>query len=381
MSEVTKILSHLISQHSVTPDDASCQEFMGQYLSQIGFQLMPLPNSPVDNLFARIGSKSPLFVFAGHTDVVAPGCLKQWNTPPFTPTISGELLFGRGAADMKGALAAMLVATKQFLKHQTDFQGSLGFLITSAEEGDLFHLGTPYVMEQLKEKDIAIDYCIVGEPTSTTQVGDMIKIGRRGSLTADVTVLGTQGHVAYPHLAENPIHKSAAAIKELCLHKWDEGNEYFPPTTMQISNIKSGTGAGNVIPGELSFKFNFRFSPEQTVEKLQQQVSRIFADNGLADSASISWRVNGLPFITSQGKLLDATVESIKHITKLSPELSTTGGTSDARFIAPYGVEVLELGPVNETIHKANECVNLEELNALVEIYKRVLTTLLVPTC
>jgi succinyl-diaminopimelate desuccinylase len=377
MSELVELLKALISQHSITPIDANCQAIIGEYLTKLGFKVHSYPNPPVDNLYAQIGTGKPLFVFAGHTDVVPPGESKLWNTAPFEPTIDGNILYGRGAADMKGSIAAMLVAAKKFIKKNPDFTGSLGFLITSAEEGEHFDLGTPYVMEQLAKQGIRLDYCIVGEPSSTNRVGDIVKIGRRGSLTANVTVAGIQGHVAYPHLADNPIHNASKAISELCHYSWDEGNSYFPPTTMQISNIHSGTGAGNVIPATLEFKFNFRFSPLQTVESLKQHVEAIMRRNDLGNDTTIDWRVNGHPFLTSQGTLLDATMASIEKTTNYSPELSTTGGTSDARFIAPYDVEVIELGPVNATIHQANECVDLNELHTLASIYKHILLKLL----
>lgn len=369
------LLEKLIREESVTPGDANCQAILAEELKKLGFTVQHLPCDPVQNLWAVIGEGAPLLVFAGHTDVVATGELSQWDTPPFTPTVKDGVLFGRGAADMKGSLAAMFDAARNFLSNNPSFNGSLGFLITSGEEGDQFDKGTPFVMEALNNKGVHIDYCIVGEPSSTSQLGDIIKIGRRGSLTGKVTILGKQGHVAYPHLAENPIHLCAGALNDLCYHRWDEGNQYFPPTTFQISNIRAGTGAGNVIPGECFFQFNFRFSTESSPQSLKATVDATLNKHDLPHQ--ISWRTNGMPFITQPGVLIDACSDAIKSICGCTPELSTSGGTSDARFIAPYGTEVIELGPINATIHQINECVSLSDLFQLSTIYEHICSDVL----
>lgn len=375
MTTLQDILAKLIEFNSVTPTDAGCQDYMINFLQAHGFDCQRLNQKPVANFFARFGKGSPLLVFAGHTDVVPVGDASKWLTPPFVLTEQGDLLFGRGVADMKGSLAAMLQMAAQFVKDFPSFSGSLGFLITSGEEGDHFDLGTPYVMQQLAEQDIKIDYCIVGEPSSTNAVGDVIKIGRRGSLSANLTLQGKQGHVAYPHLAENPIHRISAALAELTAIEWDKGNAYFPPTTLQITSISSDGHASNIIPGELKMAFNFRYSTEQNALSLQEQVINCFARHGL--SPSLQWRINGEPFLTRQGKLMDACITAITEHTGKEPELSTSGGTSDGRFIAPYGVEVIELGPVNASIHQVNEWVSLNELQKLEQIYYAISKTLL----
>ncbi|KTC75166.1 succinyl-diaminopimelate desuccinylase [Legionella birminghamensis] len=375
MSSIYEILSDLIERESITPFDAGCQESMLNYLSHLGFTCHPFNNGPVNNFFARYGISPPLLVFAGHTDVVPIGNGAQWQTPPFELTLIGDKLHGRGTADMKGSLAAMMLAAKRFIDKFPSFPGSLGFLITSGEEGDLFQLGTPYVMEELSKSDVKIDYCIVGEPSSTERIADVIKIGRRGSLTGNLILRGKQGHVAYPHLARNPIHQISPALAELALTEWDCGNEHFPPTSFQITALQSGGIASNIIPGDLSMQFNFRYSTEQTAQGLQRQVMNIFQKHAL--SPELEWRINGEPFLTNQGKLLDATVHAIEKVTHHVPELSTSGGTSDGRFIAPYGVEVIELGPVNATIHQVNECVSLSDLEKLAEIYYGICEQLL----
>ncbi|MDX1836731.1 succinyl-diaminopimelate desuccinylase [Legionella taurinensis] len=377
MTAIKALLAELIRFQSVTPEDAGCQPCMANFLKELGFDCQQLDNPPVANLFARHGQGSPLLVFAGHTDVVPIGDAGKWLSNPFELTESNGLLYGRGTADMKGSLAAMMIAAQRFIHNHPDFSGSLGFLITSGEEGDLFDKGTPHVMAALKTQGIHIDYCVVGEPSSTHHVGDVVKIGRRGSLSANMVIHGKQGHVAYPHLAENPIHTVSPALAELTHRRWDEGNPHFPPTSMQITHLKAGGHAGNIIPGELELQLNFRFSTEQTPEKLQDEVEDCLKRHGL--KADIDWRVNGLPFLTNQGNLLESAREVIQTITGKEPELSTSGGTSDGRFIAPYGVEVIELGPVNATIHQVNECVSERELETLSLIYYALCEKLLCP--
>lgn len=367
IASLKELLTKLISFQSITPQDAGCQDYIINILQKLGFTCEKLDNPPVANFFAQIGDGSPLLIFAGHTDVVPVGDLSKWNSDPFILHEKDSFLYGRGCADMKGSLACMLIAAERFLKHHTDFNGRLGFLITSGEEGDDFELGTPYVMQELIKRGIKPDYCIVGEPSSTTQVGDMIKIGRRGSLTGVLQLHGKQGHVAYPHLAENPIHKIAPALLELTNTVWDKGNVHFPPTSLQITRIQAGGQANNIIPGELILHFNFRYCTEQTADVLKQTVHQCFSRHAL--QPSIQWRLNGEPFLTSSGKLLETCVGVIKQETNLVPELSTSGGTSDGRFIAPYGVELVELGPVNATIHQVNECVALQDLEKLSDIY------------
>jgi len=376
MASLLDTLAKLIAFESITPHDAGCQEFMIEYLQSHGFDCQRLNQDPVANFFARLGTARPLLVFAGHTDVVPIGEQTKWCSPPFHLTARDGMLYGRGVADMKGSLAAMLEMAACFVKDYPAFSGSLGFLITSGEEGDDFDLGTPYVMQQLHNQGITIDYCIVGEPSSTKILGDMIKVGRRGSLSASLTLHGKQGHVAYPHLAENPIHRIAPALAELTTIEWDKGNTHFPPSSLQITSIQSGGQAGNIIPGELKMQFNIRYSTEQSAHSLQGKINACFARHGL--SPVIEWRVNGEPFLTQKGKLLEACISTITHLTNNSPELSTSGGTSDGRFIAPYGVEVIELGPVNATIHQVNESVSLEALEQLQCIYYEICKRLLV---
>lgn len=347
------------------------------YLKRLGFICMPLDQTPVSNFFAYYGDAGPLLVFAGHTDVVPVGNEHQWLHKPFQLTETNDgMLYGRGTADMKGSLAAMLVMAERFVKTYPQINGRLGFLITSAEEGDDYLLGTPYVMQQLTAQDIKIDYCIVGEPSSTANLGDVIKIGRRGSLSAKIKLSGIQGHVAYPHLAENPIHTLSPALLELTTTQWDQGNEYFPPTSMQITYLNSGGHASNIIPGELLMHLNFRYSTEQTEEGLKEQVHALFDRHQL--KPEIDWRLSGVPFLTQKGLLLEASTQAIFEHTQINTELSTSGGTSDGRFIAPYGVEVLELGPVNASIHQVNECVSLHDLELLEKIYFSISEKLLV---
>ncbi|WP_133137086.1 succinyl-diaminopimelate desuccinylase [Legionella rowbothamii] len=378
MSKIKELLAELINFPSITPDDAGCQEFMIQFLQDSGFSCERMNNGPVSNFFALYGNSGPLLVFAGHTDVVPIGDESKWHTDPFVLVDKDSMLYGRGVADMKGSLACMLLMAKRFVEAYPDFPARLGFLITSGEEGDDYDLGTPYVMERLQKQGIHIDYCIVGEPSSTAHVGDVLKIGRRGSLSAKICLHGKQGHVAYPHLAENPIHKISPALAKLSTIHWDEGNAYFPPTSMQITSISSGGQAPNIIPGELNMHLNFRYSTEQTQETLKEQVIATFNEFGL--SPCINWRLSGEPFLTAKGTLLESTQQAILEQSGFTPELSTSGGTSDGRFIAPYGVEVIELGPVNTTIHQVNECVSLIDLHQLEAQYFSICQKLLLDT-
>lgn len=375
MSELKNLLSQLISFPSITPDDAGCQEFMIQYFQQAGFSCERMNQGPVSNFFASYGGEGPLLVFAGHTDVVSIGDTTKWNTDPFVLVEEDGMLYGRGVADMKGSLACMMLMAQRFTDAYPDFPGQLGFLITSGEEGDDYDLGTPYVMQKLKDQGIHIDYCVVGEPSSTKHVGDVIKIGRRGSLSAKIRVQGKQGHVAYPHLAENPIHTISPALTKLTSTCWDKGNDYFPPTSMQITYIHSGGHASNIIPGELVLHLNFRYSTEQNQNSLKEQVMATFNEFQL--NPNIEWRLSGEPFLTARGALLDSAQQAIIEVLGTAPELSTSGGTSDGRFIAPYGVEVIELGPVNATIHQVNECVSLNDLHQLEALYFSICKKLL----
>ena len=375
MSELKESLSELISFPSITPDDAGCQEFMIQFFQDIGFSCQRMNQGPVSNFFASYGRSGPLLVFAGHTDVVPVGDTAKWLTDPFIMEEKDDMLYGRGTADMKGSLATMMLMAKRFTQTYPDFPGQLGFLITSGEEGDDYDLGTPYVMAQLQNQGIHIDYCVVGEPSSTAYVGDVIKIGRRGSLSAKINLLGKQGHVAYPHLAENPIHKISPALAKLTSIVWDNGNEYFPPTSMQITYINSGGYAANIIPGELTMHLNFRYSTEQTEKLLKEKIVATFNEFNL--QPTIEWRLSGEPFLTAKGALLESSQQAVLEQTGISPELSTSGGTSDGRFIAPYGVEVIELGPVNKTIHQINECVSLLDLLQLEAQYFSICQKLL----
>jgi succinyl-diaminopimelate desuccinylase len=364
----------LISRRSVTPEDQGCQELMISRLEAIGFECTPLPFGKVQNFWAVHGDSGPLFVFAGHTDVVPPGPEAQWSTPPFEPSLVGETLYGRGAADMKGSLAAMVVACEEFLVSNPDHTGRIGFLITSDEEGPATD-GTVRVMEWLQQQGEKIDWCLVGEPSSTSTLGDVIKNGRRGSLNARLIVKGMQGHIAYPHLADNPIHRAAPALSALTHEVWDEGNSFFPPTSMQISNIHGGTGATNVIPGELEIVFNFRVSTELTDVDLRQRTEAILDAHSL--EYDIQWSLSGHPFLTPTGELVAAAVDSILSVTGIDTQLSTAGGTSDGRFIAPSGAQVVELGPVNASIHKLNEEVHAPDLPRLTAVYRGIMERLL----
>jgi succinyl-diaminopimelate desuccinylase len=365
----------LIARRSVTPDDAGCIDVIAATLEPLGFTCERISMNGVDNLWARRGSAAPLVCFAGHTDVVPTGPLEHWASDPFTPTIKDGVLYGRGAADMKSSLAAFVAAIAGFVEKNPQHPGSIAVLFTSDEEGPALD-GTVRVVEALARRGEKIDYCIVGEPTSVSRLGDMIKNGRRGSLSADLVVKGVQGHVAYPHLARNPVHEVAAAIAELAQTEWDRGNEYFPPTTWQISNFNAGTGANNVIPGTAHIKFNFRFSTASTVESLQTRVVNVLDRHGVP--YDIEWRYDGRPYLTKRGDLVDAVARAIKTVTGIDTELSTSGGTSDGRYIADICPQVVELGPTNATIHKVNECIRLEELETLPRIYEQILVNLLI---
>ncbi|MCL1144587.1 succinyl-diaminopimelate desuccinylase [Shewanella marinintestina] len=373
-SDVLHLAKELISRPSVTPLDEGCQQLMASRLAAVDFEIESMVFEDTTNMWARRGNKSPVFCFAGHTDVVPVGDLNRWHTPPFDPVVIDDYLHGRGAADMKGSLAAMLVATERFVTKHPDHQGSIAFLITSDEEGPFIN-GTTRVIDTLEARNEKITWSLVGEPSSTHKLGDIVKNGRRGSLTGNLTVKGIQGHVAYPHLADNPIHNAAPALDELAKMKWDNGNEFFPPTSFQIANINGGTGASNVIPGALEVMFNFRYSTEVTAEVLIQRVLNILDAHGL--DYDIDWVFNGLPFLTGDGPLLAATKAAIKQVTGTDTDPQTSGGTSDGRFIAPTGAQVIELGPVNATIHKVNECVKVSDLELLTDCYEAILENLL----
>ncbi|MFQ3324537.1 MAG: succinyl-diaminopimelate desuccinylase [Pseudomonadales bacterium] len=373
-SATISLASELISRASVTPEDAGCQPLMCERLEAIGFEVTHLRFGNIDNFWAVHGDSGPILAFAGHTDVVPTGPVEEWASHPFKPEIRDGMLYGRGAADMKGSLAAMVVACENFVAQHPNHSGRIAFLITADEEGIAIN-GTVKVIDYLQEQGEHIDWCVVGEPSSTNETGDVIKNGRRGSLGCVMTINGIQGHVAYPHLADNPIHRAAPALAELATTKWDNGNDFFPATSFQISNINSGTGATNVIPGNLSATFNFRFSTELTANLIKQRTAEILAKHGL--DYQLDWHLSGQPFLTSAGSLIDAVKAAIKSTTGLDTELSTAGGTSDGRFIAPTGSQLVELGPVNATIHKTNECVKVNDLNVLTNIYQQVLVNLL----
>lgn len=373
-SPTLALAKDLISRQSVTPEDAGCQQVMIERLKALGFEIEVMVFEDTTNFWARRGSESPLFAFAGHTDVVPAGNLDHWHTAPFEPTIVDGFLYGRGAADMKGSLASMVVAVEQFITDHPNHKGSIGFLITSDEEGPFIN-GTVRVVEALMARGENIDMCIVGEPSSTEVVGDVVKNGRRGSITGDLTVKGIQGHVAYPHLAKNPVHQSLLAIHELATTEWDQGNDYFPPTSFQIPNVHAGTGASNVIPGEFKVQFNLRFSTELNNETIMARINDILAKHDL--DYNLHWTFNGDPFLTDTGALLDAVVGAVDNVNQTKPALLTTGGTSDGRFIARMGGQVVELGPVNATIHKVNECVKVADLEKLTAMYQKTLENLL----
>lgn len=374
-SATISLSKELISRASVTPEDAGCQKLMTERLAAIGFDIEHLRFDDVDNFWAIRGDSGPILCFAGHTDVVPSGPESSWQTPPFEPTIKDGMLYGRGAADMKGSLAAMIVAVEQFVADNPDHNGRIAFLITSDEEGIAAN-GTVKVVEWLNEQKLIPEYCLVGEPSSSNQCGDTIKNGRRGSLGCTMRIIGQQGHVAYPHLANNPIHVAAPALAELATTEWDQGNDFFPATSFQISNINGGTGATNVIPGELDIVFNFRFSTEVTDQQLRDRTHAILDKHQL--NYELNWHLSGQPFLTAEGELVDAAVKAVKEVTGLDTELSTAGGTSDGRFIAPMGTQVVELGPVNATIHQINECASVDDLNKLTKVYQSLLKHLFV---
>lgn len=375
MSSTLELTKQLIARRSLTPDDAGCLDIIGARLTPLTFDLEKMRHGAVDNLWARRGDASPLVCFAGHTDVVPSGPVERWDSDPFTPTVRDGMLYGRGTSDMKGSIAAFITATERFVAEHPQHKGSIALLLTSDEEGIAVD-GTTRVVDTLKARNEKLDYCIVGEPTSVSKTGDTIKNGRRGSLSGTLTVKGVQGHIAYPHLVKNPIHLASPAIAELAATVWDEGNEYFPPTSFQISNIKGGTGATNVVPGTVELLFNFRHSTASTVESLKSRFIAILAKHGL--EYDLEWEnSSGNPYLTPRGDLVDAVAAAIKQVTGLDTELSTSGGTSDGRFIASICPQVIELGPLNATIHKVNECVPVADLDALSDIYYLTLCKLL----
>ncbi|MBP1037194.1 succinyl-diaminopimelate desuccinylase [Serratia fonticola] len=369
---VIELAQQLIKRPSLSPHDEGCQELMIARLKAIGFTVEPMNFGDTQNFWAWRGQGSTL-AFAGHTDVVPTGDEKNWDNPPFEPVIRDGMLYGRGAADMKGSLAAMVVAAERFVAANPNHQGRLAFLITSDEEASATH-GTVKVVEALMARNERLDYCLVGEPSSTERVGDVVKNGRRGSITANLRIHGVQGHVAYPHLADNPVHRAMPALNELVAIEWDQGNEFFPPTSMQIANVQAGTGSNNVIPGEMFVQFNFRFSTELTDTLIKQRVQELLDRHNL--NYSIDWWLSGQPFLTARGDLVDAVVNAVEHYAELTPQLLTTGGTSDGRFIAQMGAQVVELGPVNATIHKVNECVHAADLQLLSRMYQRIMEQL-----
>ncbi len=374
LSPTIQLAQALIQKPSVTPSDEGCQALLASRLQPLGFKCEQVNRGGVTNLWATKGSAAPLVVFAGHTDVVPTGPLDQWKVPPFQGEIREGMLHGRGAADMKGSIAAFVCACESFLDKNKQHNGAIGLLITSDEEGPAVD-GTVAVLDVLAQRGQVIDYCIVGEPTSTERLGDVIKVGRRGSLGAKITFQGVQGHIAYPHLARNPIHQALPALQELIAIQWDQGNANFQPTSLQLSNIHGGTGATNVIPGSVEVTMNFRFSPEVSEEHLRSTTEALFDRHKL--DCKIDWRLSGQPFETQRGELIQAVSESIRAVTGYLPEASTSGGTSDGRFIAPTGAQVVELGPVNATIHKIDECISILDLNLLTQCYQGVLERLL----
>jgi succinyl-diaminopimelate desuccinylase len=374
MSATLKLTKELISRPSITPNDCGCQQLLSERLAKIGFTIEHLRFGNTDNIWARRGSQSPVFAFAGHTDVVPTGPEENWISPPFEPAIRDGLLYGRGTADMKGSIAAFTTACERFIDNNPNHDGSIAFLITSDEEGPATG-GTVKVIETLEARGEKIDWCLVGEPSSTKKLGDIVKNGRRGSMNGYLTIIGKQGHIAYPHLAENPIHLLTPALTELCSVEWDQGNEDFPPTSFQVSNVNAGTGVTNVIPGTAEVIFNFRYSTEVTHKQLQQKVQDILKKYEL--NYDLKWELSGKPFRTASGELIDAVQSAIQSVTGYTTKLSTSGGTSDGRFIAPTGAQVIELGPVNATIHQIDECVSVTDLDTLSAIYENLLSTLL----
>lgn len=371
---VIDLLCELIRRASVTPDDAGCQQVLAERLTRLGFECETLQFNEVTNLWARRGTASPLLCFAGHTDVVPPGNEKEWRSPPFEPTFEDQFIYGRGSADMKSGLAAMIVALENFLDAHPDHKGSLALLITSDEEGRARD-GTLKVVEALQDRNEHIDWCVLGEPSSQHTIGDMVRVGRRGSLSGILTVQGVQGHVAFPQHADNPIRRFAPVLAELHQIQWDDGNEHFPPTSFQVVDIKAGIGAPNVTPGELSARFNFRYSTEWTHESLQRKVESVFDAHDIR--YELNWHLSGKPFLTEPGRLIDAVSQAIAEETGNPPELSTGGGTSDGRFISPAGTDVVELGPVNASIHKIDEHVKIDDVIALTRIYERIMRLML----
>ncbi|MEA1988915.1 MAG: succinyl-diaminopimelate desuccinylase [Pseudomonadota bacterium] len=375
MTETIELAQKLIQIDSVTPNDKGCQNIIAEYLQPLGFNTEHLKFGEVDNIWARKGTEAPCFVFAGHTDVVPTGPENAWTHPPFSAHIDGDMMFGRGTADMKSSIACFMAATKRFVTKYPDHKGSIAYLITSDEEGPALD-GTVKVVETLEARNEKFEYCLVGEPSSSKKLADSIKNGRRGSLSGTLTIKGTQGHIAYPELADNPIHNMAPALEQLVQVQWDHGNEYFPPTSFQVSNINGGTGATNVIPGDVVIQFNFRFSTEHTPESLQESVHAILDHHKL--DYTLDWNLSGLPFITpADGELIQAIQTASNNVMGYKPVLSTGGGTSDGRFIAPTGAQVIELGPLNATIHKIDEQVSVSDLNQLTEIYYHTLVELL----
>lgn len=372
--DVLALAQQLISLPSITPNDAGCQTIIAQHLQVLGFKIEHLRFEDVDNLWARYGDTEPLFIFAGHTDVVPPGPIEHWSYPPFFPTLTDEHLYGRGSADMKSSIAAMLSACSQFLTQHPHQHGSIGFLITSDEEGPAIN-GTRKVVEYLQNKGEKITWCLVGEASSEQDLGDVIKIGRRGSLNGNLTIHGKQGHIAYPQCANNPIHRGLSALQELIDAVWDQGNDQFQPTQFQISNIHAGTGADNVIPHDLNVVFNFRYCPKVTAEQLQLRVEAILNKHQLV--YDLQWRHCAKPFLTEQGSLVKTTCQAIEEIAGITPALSTNGGTSDGRFIAPTGCQVIEFGPCNGSIHQIDEHIKIKDLYTLSRIYQRILELLL----
>ena len=373
MSATLDLAKQLISIPSVTPKDLGCQKIIAERLANIGFTIDNLRFGEVDNLWARYGTESPLFVFAGHTDVVPTGPVEQWSSDPFTPTINGDVMTARGTADMKSSIAAMVCACEEFLTEGKTIDGSIAFLITSDEEGPATD-GTIKVIEYLESNNEKIDWCLVGEPSSSKTLGDIIKNGRRGSISGDLTIQGVQGHIAYPHLAKNPIHLFAPALQELCDEVWDQGNAHFPATSFQVSNISGGTGASNVIPGDLNVQFNLRFSTAITDHQIQQRVHAILDKHAL--KYRLDWSISGQPFLTADGQLVESAKRAIKSVCNIDAELSTSGGTSDGRFIAPTGAQVVELGPINDSIHKIDENINIKQLDQLTNVYREILKQL-----
>ena len=374
MSKTLKLTKELISKKSITPLDEGCQDLLISHLELLGFTIEKMPYGKVKNFYARKGTKAPLLVFAGHTDVVPSGPEEKWTSPPFEPTIKGDVLYGRGAADMKASLAAFIVSIEEFLAKNKNHKGSIGLLITSDEEGIAVD-GTVKVIETLKNRKEKIDFCIVGEPTCVTKLGDTVKNGRRGSLSAKLKVKGIQGHIAYPELIRNPIHEVAPAIDDLVKTIWDEGNEYFPKTSWQISNINGGTGATNVVPGEVEILFNFRYSSASTADMLKSRFIKILSKHQL--DYDVDWEHSGEPYLTEKGTLVDVLSDAVKEISGVSPTISTTGGTSDGRFISKLCDQVVEFGPINESIHKINENVIIDDIETLKDVYKLTISKIL----